>query len=147
VSKSLVYFLLDPVLNTVKIGASKHPEKRKDHLQTCTSSELILIRSVDVEPISGFDAERILHHKFEQSRVRGEWFQGTPEILDFAKNGDVKHEVSKVLGDITPIMIGSEMWRIFPIDDKVEINFRFNVPEKRIRKIIESVKEALEIQD
>ena len=81
-----VYFILESVTQTIKIGVSADPESRMLGLQANTPLECSMIRYVKVE--DGYLTEHWLHEKFQHLRVRGEWFRLTPELLDFAKNAD-----------------------------------------------------------
>jgi hypothetical protein len=67
-----LYFIQADKTGMVKIGRSKHPEKRLKQLQTGSSNKLKLIACFEN---SGW-REKILHELLEKWKVRanGEWF-------------------------------------------------------------------------
>lgn len=69
-------YLISNTLHT-KIGVSVDPLTRMEALQTGSSLELSLVYQVD----GGFDLESHLHDKFKAKRVRGEWFDLSPQDL------------------------------------------------------------------
>lgn len=73
-----------------------------ESLQSGLPLDLEPLRFVQVAEGTMFEVERLLHLKFEPLRVRGEWFQGTPELLHFAKHGDVPQAVAEVAADLAP---------------------------------------------
>lgn len=81
--RSRVYFLLDRSpgggMDHVKIGTSNDVTSRISNGQTMNPRELVLIGSV----LGDRQLEVSLHRKFEQLRVRGEWFVATPDLLAF----------------------------------------------------------------
>ena len=85
-----IYFLHDRTTGTVKIGASTDPEGRMKSFQSSMPLDLIPIRYVRVGEGKRFEVERFLHEKFADLCVKkGEWFQATPELLDFARIGEI----------------------------------------------------------
>lgn len=75
---SRVYFIQDG--DAVKIGHSISPEKRMAGLTTCRELRLLLTIP------GGRKREAELHRKFAKFRIKGEWFQLAPPILDFIEN-------------------------------------------------------------
>jgi len=69
-----VYFI--QANNAIKIGFAKDVRKRMGQLQTSHPDTLILLG------MHGGDVttETSLHTRFSDARIRGEWFQPTPEI-------------------------------------------------------------------
>jgi hypothetical protein len=63
----------------IKIGLSRSPQLRIDHLATGSPEDLRLLAVVP----GNRERERQLHERFAAHRVRGEWFAPEPELLDF----------------------------------------------------------------
>jgi hypothetical protein len=72
----MIYFIKDPGNEEIKIGYSAKPQKRLPDLQTGNPRKLILLGTV---PGMKTD-EVVLHSKFAQYRLEGEWFKG--EIIE-----------------------------------------------------------------
>lgn len=72
-----VYFITDGEL--IKIGYSGAPEARLNDLQTHSGRELEILKTIP----GTYEDEKRLHTQFGHLRVRGEWFQSDPELLDF----------------------------------------------------------------
>lgn len=62
----------------IKIGVAKDPAQRLRHLQTSTPDELVLLGHIEAR----FALERWFHEQFGETRVRGEWFKPTLELLE-----------------------------------------------------------------
>lgn len=64
----------------IKIGVSFYPEFRLKQLQRCNPNhELVLLREVP----GGLQLERLYHKLFAHLRIRGEWYQAAPELVQF----------------------------------------------------------------
>lgn len=75
-----IYLLSQSATPYYKIGKSKNPYKRAQSLQTGTPLELIIIEryySLDCGQL-----EKLLHKYYDAYRVRGEWFDFLPGIID-----------------------------------------------------------------
>lgn len=73
----MIYFARLIGTNLVKIGYAKHNVVgRLKTLQTGSPGELELLGSSDGD----LRREQLLHHRFAASRVRGEWFDMTPDL-------------------------------------------------------------------
>ena len=69
----------------IKIGCTRDLRKRWANLRTLIPVDLTLLGS-----IPGYrDIEHALHVRFEASRVHGEWFKPSPEILSLARGETV----------------------------------------------------------
>lgn len=79
---SWVYVIHRPATNEVKIGVSRCPRERMALLQTASSSTLVLLAKVRGAHLE----EQMLHERFAEHRKSGEWFDASPEILEWAKN-------------------------------------------------------------
>lgn len=75
----MIYFILAPEVDRVKIGKSKDVKARLKTLQTGHSQDLCLIMTVDADDSFEFE----LHERFKAYHVRGEWFQMSEEIADY----------------------------------------------------------------
>lgn len=62
----------------IKIGVSADPETRLKELGTGSPHQHSLLKVIP----GGFEVERMLHKKFSDKRVRGEWFRLTSEDLE-----------------------------------------------------------------
>ena len=77
-----VYFVQSGDGGPIKIGLSC-PQgwlTRLSHMQTGNPAELRLLRTVRGDK----SVEAKLHKQFKDSRIRGEWFEPTPELLALA---------------------------------------------------------------
>lgn len=70
----------------IKIGHTKVVERRLSALQMGCPWALTLIGHVAVD--DGVAIEEQLHYRFAKTRVRGEWFAATAELLDLASRAD-----------------------------------------------------------
>jgi hypothetical protein len=77
VIRQQVYFIEDTATGLIKIGIAKRPGRRLNLLQVGSASKLRLIGSVH----GGRELERALHTKFQEHRIRGEWFLLPDSIL------------------------------------------------------------------
>jgi len=74
-----VYFITARCLGLGKIGFAKNPWNRLLKMQVDSPVALSLERAFD----GGLDHERELHRQFACDRVRGEWFNISPELGAF----------------------------------------------------------------
>jgi hypothetical protein len=75
----MIYFIQNVETGHIKIGYAASPEKRLNGLQTGSPHELKLLHSIPGTPAD----EATLHKKFQQHRLRGEWFEACGEILSY----------------------------------------------------------------
>lgn len=74
----MIYFIQDDSTLAIKIGFTDgDPELRLKSLQTGSAGGFHLLATVP----GGQADERSLHERFAAARVRGEWFQPSPELL------------------------------------------------------------------
>jgi hypothetical protein len=66
----MIYFIQNEISKAIKIGFSDSPIRRLVSLQTATPDPLVLLATTD----GGFKEEQILHQRFEDFRLAGEWF-------------------------------------------------------------------------
>lgn len=97
-----VYFISDET--AIKIGKSDNPLTRLSSLQTGNPRELKLLGS------SPLLEESDVHLKFNEYRIRGEWFTCEPEIIQFCEDNKTKHfELSqKSKKELIQIILGDE---------------------------------------
>ena len=69
--------------NTFKIGYTTNLKKRLEMLQT--AHPYLLQVYTTIENVSR-KKETELHHYFNKKRIRGEWFEITPDMIDFVCN-------------------------------------------------------------
>ncbi|WP_301121065.1 GIY-YIG nuclease family protein [Mycolicibacterium fortuitum] len=77
-SRRWVYFIADGA-GHVKIGYAVNVAARLAELQCGNVLPLKVLAILK----GGCEAERALHERFAEHRVRGEWFRLAPEILDY----------------------------------------------------------------
>lgn len=75
-----LYFILNPALGIVKIGVSANVPDRVASLEHSCGVPLELLRMVK----GGANREITLHEIFHASRLKGEWFDPTEELLALA---------------------------------------------------------------
>ena len=73
-----VYFIRAGEDGPVKIGSSADPRKRLLFLRSANHTPLSLIHVFE----GGEREERVLHKRFAQHRIKGEWFAAVPEIVE-----------------------------------------------------------------
>lgn len=78
-----VYFIQRGWGGPIKIGTASDPYTRLAQLQTASPNALRLIGIIP----GGFELERELHARFSDTRMVGEWFHPTAELLDFIGDG------------------------------------------------------------
>lgn len=74
-----VYFVQESGTGAVKIGTSKQLRNRLAELSRILPYEIKLLAAVD----GGRETEWTIHNRFEQARIRGEWFRPVPELLAY----------------------------------------------------------------
>lgn len=75
-----VYFIQSVRGGPVKIGTARDPESRLLSLQTAHPYPL---RIIGLIPHGGVRTERLLHRRFADHRMNGEWFEWTPDMEEF----------------------------------------------------------------
>lgn len=82
----LIYFIQSEKDGPIKIGYTKAQsvEHRISELQTAHPYKLICLATCD----GSMFIERLLHQKFEQYQLLGEWFEPCEELLELIKNID-----------------------------------------------------------
>jgi hypothetical protein len=95
----MIYFIQDTATQSIKIGLSKKPKKRLGMLQTANPHKLLLLGTI---PGTAVD-EALLHSKFAEYRLHGEWFKGEiiESILDIISSSRTKVRGASMNGDVT----------------------------------------------
>jgi integrase len=93
-----VYFIRAGDSGAVKIGRSRRPLVRFADLQTSSAEPLRLVLAYRASAAE----ERMLHHRFRDHRISGEWFAPAVELLDFIAErvrptGNRKRKLPKTL--------------------------------------------------
>jgi hypothetical protein len=73
----VVYFIGCEGSTAIKIGVSESADVRMKDLQCGSPVRLVLLATV----LGGLKEERAYHARFASSRLHGEWFERTPELL------------------------------------------------------------------
>lgn len=69
-------------LNTQqKIGYSKNPDQRLKTLQTANAEPLHIHYAFQVDESIAASVEKYLHRQYNHKRIKGEWFEMTPEEI------------------------------------------------------------------
>jgi Meiotically Up-regulated Gene 113 (MUG113) protein len=74
----------------IKIGRAANPEKRLRALQTASPFDLA-VRALIKSCRPGQD-ESSIHHDLAEWRIRGEWFDADPAVLEFIDRADELQE-------------------------------------------------------
>ena len=74
----MIYFIQHGKDGPIKIGFTKNrPERRVLELQSGNPFKLTLLHYVDGDT----SVEDLLHHRFRNFKIRGEWFEPSPKLL------------------------------------------------------------------
>ncbi len=98
----MIYFIQDQKTYAIKIGfTAGNPLSRLDALQTGNPNKLSLLKSIDGD----MGLESSLHEQFKESRINGEWFHPSADLLKYIIEGDSDyvHQV-KWLPEIDPLI-------------------------------------------
>lgn len=82
-STGYVYLLQSPT-GAYKIGRSRDPQSRLRTFQVKLPFEVSYVAVIQSENM--YSLERELHNRFEQQRVNGEWFNLSPEDVEYIKS-------------------------------------------------------------
>jgi hypothetical protein len=88
----MIYFIRAGEAGAIKIGYTKSDANRRLYeLQTSHPEPLRILG------IMGGDceAERSLHRRFAKDHLRGEWFNPSPELLNFIESNTVREAAQK----------------------------------------------------
>lgn len=83
--RGYVYFI-DDKNGHIKIGTTDNIDRRKRQLQTGNALELSLVHYVKLDSMAdAFALESILHHAFNNYKVKNEWYKKEP-VMKFLKH-------------------------------------------------------------
>ena len=77
-----IYFVQAGEKGPVKVGLSKNPMSRVKQLQTSNPHTLKLLGIIPGDR----ETEEMIHDKFEDHRLEGEWFEPTNELIDIVRS-------------------------------------------------------------
>jgi len=72
-----VYLIEDVTADAVKIGRAKDPQARLANMRTGTINDLHLRHAIRCD----MGAERVIHERFKDRRIRGEWFRDDEGLI------------------------------------------------------------------
>jgi len=107
-TESSVYFLQAAEEGLIKIGfTTGRPSWRMTHIQTKERQKLTLLASMR----GTREDEEALHARFANSRVRGEWFEPTDELVAFCLSMAASGNAipAEELPSITPLKIPAKL--------------------------------------
>jgi hypothetical protein len=83
----MIYFI--ETQGRVKIGYSNDPQRRFSDLTVGCPTRCVLLAIIE----GSMSDEKDLHERFKANRIRGEWFELTPEISDFMASRAIEPRV------------------------------------------------------
>ena len=110
-NKNKIYFIQDLKTGLIKIGKSNNPKLRLKTLQTGSSSELKLLKTIS----GGIYLEQIIHKYFNHLRKKGEWFMLDAELRAFINNNR-NISISSILEVTYDLLSSNELNYIKNID-------------------------------
>jgi hypothetical protein len=75
----MIYFVQADIVNLIKIGWSREPDRRLTHLQIGSPVKLTMLAAIPGHR----SREKKLHYQFHAHRSHGEWFFPAQEILAY----------------------------------------------------------------
>ena len=88
-----IYFIICKATGAVKIGRADNVKKRMAELQVASPGELAVLSTFRAPSVF----ESVLHAIFSKSKIHGEWFSITDDLLDVADIGNTMNYIG-VLG-------------------------------------------------
>ena len=82
----MIYFIQQETTNYIKIGYARDPNQRLIQLRTASPYKLVLLGIMD----GGTQTEDEIHSLFNSSRVRGEWFSPSDDLLQYIKRNTAR---------------------------------------------------------
>lgn len=91
-----VYFIREQPEEYIKVGVSRNPPTRVRNLQTGNPRPLELLGWIQTDGDQDFQLAGMLHSRFEQFRVSGEWFEiNTGVVFDELRKAGINGFVAK----------------------------------------------------
>lgn len=98
-NKGWIYFVKARQDGPIKIGWTVDPQKRLAQLQTGSHVRLFILGTIE----GSSAGESTLQKRWAQYRIRGEWFEPVPEIIEFVNihrhRGFVEVELDGIADD------------------------------------------------
>lgn len=84
--KGTIYIISCDALNMIKIGFTEQscPKRRLRQMQSGCPLKLRLVKTIP----GTWGMEQEMHGDLKKHRCRGEWFYGTPEVMEFINRLD-----------------------------------------------------------
>lgn len=95
-SSGWIYFVKAGPDGPIKIGWTVNPQKRLEQLQTGSAVRLFILGTMEGSSVG----ESAFHKRWSRYRIRGEWFEPAPEIVDFVRINRHRGFVEVELDDI-----------------------------------------------
>lgn len=95
----MIYFILAPELGRIKIGFAKQPWSRLSKLQTDCPCDVRLVAFIDGDVV----AEKALHARFADQRLRGEWFTYSGAVQEYIQSLEPAPAKTKYQSRLQPI--------------------------------------------
>lgn len=95
-NKGWIYFVQAGAGGPIKIGWTVDPQKRLEQLQTGSHIRLFILGAIE----GSTAGESTLHKRWSEYRIRGEWFEAAPEIIDFVMANRHQGFVEKGIDDL-----------------------------------------------
>jgi hypothetical protein len=77
VTKLYLYAIRAEPSGTIKIGTTRHPQKRLNQIRSANHEQITLLFAISCEKVD----ELVVHGHLNPARIRGEWYRPTPEVL------------------------------------------------------------------
>jgi len=85
--RAITYFIKCKTTNRIKIGKTvKHPMERLKALSCGSASDLELLGVIHK------NMESLYHEEFKEHRIKGEWFDAHPDILEFIERNVIPYD-------------------------------------------------------
>ena len=80
----MIYFIKEQGLGAIKIGYTTYPETYKARFITLQISNPHKLSMLGTMP-GDLEDEQVLHERFANNHIRGEWFKPSESLLEFIK--------------------------------------------------------------
>jgi hypothetical protein len=117
----MIYFIYDSVNNVVKIGKS-HEESLYSRLASLQTGNVTKLDLLGV--MTGYtEKEAELHLKFDEYRIRGEWFEYNEEIKNYIETNKIEYDV-KCTTHVTEEL--KKKWRDVKRNKRIDMKREYN---------------------
>lgn len=108
----MIYFAKAVTSGNIKIGFTRSPAKRLSQLQANLDQDVEMLATMP----GGFTLEASLHAKFIASRISGEWFKPTEDLVNYIKTAATSYNDKTALaedrfsiGDVLPYKVKNQL--------------------------------------